>query len=191
MSSKLKDNAELYHTWGLNLSSKTMTLIGDVDNEMYEKATKNLEMLDSIKNGKPITIKIKSGGGSVTAGLAIHDLIKKCDNFVRIIVEGNCESMATIILQAGDERCILKHSHLMLHIGVGGYEEDQPENIERWRKKNAKDEKDCRAIYMKKIKEKKKRFTEEKLTELLRFDTILSPKEAIELGLLDKIVPEE
>ena len=188
MSDKIKDAAELFHSNHLHIPSKTMLLKGSVDEDMYELATKNLHILDQINDGTPITIKLNSGGGEVTQGLAIYDLIKACKSYVRIVVEGSCESMATIILQAADERVILKNSFLMLHIGTEQYSQDHPENIQRWKDKCAKDEILCQDIYLSKIKEKKKRYTRKDLQKILTFDTILSAKESVAFGLVDVIL---
>lgn len=187
MSEKIREAADQFHDKDLHIPTKTMLLEGDVDEDMYKKATKNLHVLDVIDNGKPITIKLNSGGGEVIQGLAIYDLIRACKSYVRIIVEGPCESMATVILQAADERVMLENSHLMLHFGSHEYPSDHPENIERWKKKVEHDEQVCQNIYLKKIKEKKKRFTKKDLQNLLTFDTILTAKESISLGLADVI----
>jgi ATP-dependent protease ClpP protease subunit len=45
-------------------------------------------------------------------------------------------------------------------------------------------------IYLKRIKEKHPKFTRRKLKEMMNFDCILSAKEAVELGLADKILGE-
>jgi len=188
VSDKIKDAAELFHNNNLHIPSKTMLLKGDVDEDMYDLATKNLHILDEIGDDSPITIKLNSGGGEVTQGLAIYDLIKACKSYVRIVVEGSCESMATVILQAADERIILKNAYLMLHIGTEEYPADHPTNIQRWKEEAAKDEVICEDIYLSKIKEKKKRFTRKDLQKLLTFDTILSAKESIAYGLVDLIL---
>ena len=46
-------------------------------------------------------------------------------------------------------------------------------------------------MYLKRIKEKKPRFTRKQLQSMLTFDTILNPKQAIELGLADKVYGDE
>jgi ATP-dependent protease ClpP protease subunit len=96
--------------------------------------------------------------------------------------------MATIILQAADERVIHKNARMLLHIGSEEYSEDHVENIKRWRDWSDKDEEKTRQIYLKRIKEKKPRFTKKKLSDLLTFDTILSSKECVDFGLVDFVV---
>lgn len=188
MSEKLRDSTDLFHDTDIHLPTKTMLMSGDVDKDMYDKATRNLHILDLMcKDSKPITIKLNSGGGEVVYGLAIYDLIRSCTNTVRIVVEGSCESMASIILQAGDERVITANSCLMLHFGTQAISEDHVYNVNRWKKKQDRDEAICQDIYLKRIKEKKKRFTKKDLENLLLFDTILSATQAIEYGLIDSI----
>lgn len=191
MSSKLNDQVQNLHDYGINLSTKTTWIEGEIDKDAANRLSKNLAMLDAIQNGKTITIRMSSEGGCVTQGLRMYNLIKRCKSYVRIIVEGCAESMATIILQAADERVILPDAHLMVHIGSESYPEDHPENIERWKEKSLQDEKRCQDIYLGKIKEKKKRFTRNQLKELLRFDTIMTAKEAIDYGLIDRIEDEK
>jgi ATP-dependent protease ClpP protease subunit len=191
MSNKLKDRVEMVHNYGVDLSTKTTWIEGEIDVDQAEMLSKNLSILDSNLNGKAITIILNSEGGCVTQGLRMYNLIKRCKNYVRILVEGHAESIATIILQAADERVMLHDAHLMVHIGAESHVEDHPENIKRWQKKNDEDGKRMEDIYLGKIKEKKKRFTRNQLKELLKFDTILKAKEAIDYGLIDRIEDEK
>jgi len=187
MSNKLSDIVSVVHEYKIDLSKKQTWIEGEIDEVQADRLSKNLSILDSNQSNKPITIILSSDGGDVNQGLRMYNLIRNCKNYVRIIVEGKAESMASIILQAADERVMLEDSHLMIHIGVEGFAVDHPDNVERWKKKAEEDNKRTEDIYLKRIKQKKKRFTRNELKELLRFDTILSPKQAIELGLADRI----
>lgn len=177
------------HDKGLDMRTRTIFLQGDVEESTYEEFSRNMHLLE--KGTGQITIKLCSGGGHVSFGWGIYDLIKSSKHFIRIIVEAKCESMATIIVQGADERLIYPNARMMLHIGSEEYPEDHVENIKRWRDWSDKEEKKSREIYLEKIKEKKPRFTRKKLDDLLSFDSILTPKEAIELGLLDGIVGDK
>lgn len=176
------------HEKGLDMRTRTIFLQGDIDEDIYEQFSRNMHLLE--KGTGEITIKMCSSGGYVSFGWGIYDLIKTSKHFIRVIVETKCESMATVIIQAADERVMHQNSRMMLHIGSEGYSEDHVENIKRWRQWSEKDENKTQQIYLKRVKEKKPRFTKKKLQELLTFDTILTPKEVVDLGLADKIYGE-
>jgi ATP-dependent protease ClpP protease subunit len=176
------------HDKGLDMRTRTIFLQGDIDEDVYEKFSRNMHLLE--KGTGEITIKLCSGGGHVSFGWGIYDLIKESKHFIRVVVEAKCESMATIILQAADERIIHKNARMMIHVGSESYEEQHAVDVRRWQAWGDKEEKKTQEIYLEKIREKKPRYTKEKLQKLLEFDTILSPKEAIALGLLDKVFGE-
>src|ERR1043166_5900630 len=70
--------------------------------------------------GRPITIYIKSAGGNVTGGLALHDSIRAIVGRgieVTIVVQGMAYSMGSVVLQAASpgRRLALPHSWIMIH----------------------------------------------------------------------------
>ncbi len=71
---------------------------------------------------KDILIYINSPGGSVTAGLAIYDVIKYVKPDVQTICVGSAFSMGALLLAAGTKgkRYILPHGKVMLHQPSGG-----------------------------------------------------------------------
>ncbi|WP_300924841.1 head maturation protease, ClpP-related [uncultured Clostridium sp.] len=82
-----------------------------------------LEVLNSIDDSKDLNIYINSGGGSVYAGLAIYNQLKrkKCNKIVR--VDGLAASIASVIMLAGDKVIIPKTAQTMIHdpwMGVWG-----------------------------------------------------------------------
>ena len=172
----------------IDMRGRTIWMYGDVDDDLLKKFSKHMHMLE--KGSGEIIIKMCSQGGHVSSGWGIYDLIKSSRHHVKVIVESKCESMATIIIQAADERVIHQNARMMIHVGTEEYPEDHAETVKRWQGWSQKEEKKANGVYLSRIKEKKPRFTMAKLTELTRFDTILTPKEAIELGLLDKVVGE-
>lgn len=184
MSEKLQEEVGLFANHNVFTSTKTILLIGDVDEDMLKTAAVGLHSLDS-RTGD-ITIKLISDGGCVSTARAIYDLIKGCKNFVRIQCYGEVASSATIILQAGDKRVMAPNSKLMVHVGEESVPSNNPRNADRLREQHRIDEKWMEDIYLKKIKEKKPRFTRQKLKSILEYDTYLNPKEALELGLVDE-----
>lgn len=185
MSKEFKDHIDQFHDRDVFLDTKTIVAIGDIDEDMFEMLAKNLHALDS-KTGE-ITIKLMSDGGSVSVARGIYDLIAGCKNLVRIICYGEVASSATLILQAADRRIMTPNSKLMLHVGEEGIPRSKPKDLDRLREEYRKDGIWMEDIYLKKIKEKKPRFTRKKLQTMLEYDTYLNPKEALELGLCDEI----
>ena len=184
-----KDNIlDQVHDKNIDMRRRTIWVHGSIDEDIFEKFSKNMHMLEQT-NGE-ITIRFCSEGGHVSYGWGIYDIILASKNYVKVIVESKCESMATVILQAADERIMYSNSRMMIHIGTEEYAEQHPEDIKRWKEWSEKDEKKTEKIYLDKIKEKKPRYTRKQLQNLLTFDTIMTPKQAIELGLADKIYGE-
>lgn len=78
--------------------------------------------LDSVDNGKDISIYINSPGGSVTAGLGIYDTMQFVSSKVATICTGMAASMAAVLLVSGEQgkRSALPHSRVMIHQPLGG-----------------------------------------------------------------------
>ena len=78
--------------------------------------------LDSADPGKDISLYINSPGGSVYAGLGIYDTMQYIQSDVSTICTGMADSMAAVLLVAGqkDKRFALKHSRVMIHQPMGG-----------------------------------------------------------------------
>ena len=77
--------------------------------------------LDSVDNGKDISIYINSPGGSVTAGLGIYDTMQFISSKVATICTGMAASMAAVLLVSGEQgkRSALPHSRVMIHQPLG------------------------------------------------------------------------
>lgn len=79
--------------------------------------------LEKEDSDKDVDIYINSPGGSVTAGLAIYDVIQhvKCD--VATVCVGVAASMATALLVAGTKgkRYAMPNARIMIHQTSGGY----------------------------------------------------------------------
>jgi len=168
---------------------KTTEGSDDTDTHSRDFIFQALHALESVSL-EPIRIVMSNGGGSVTAGLAIYDVIQHCRCHVTIDVLEECSSMATVILQAADTRRAYKHAHLMVHRGKSAYPENDVESIENWLKLDKYLDGKCYDIYLSRIKQKKPKFTRVKLEEMFKQDRIILPKEAIELGLLDEVIED-
>lgn len=187
MTTKLKDDLSQLHDNDIYIPTRTIMITGEVDRAMYERVIKNIHALDSTKGD--INIKLNSQGGDVIQGRAIYSAIKSCKNHVNMIVYAEACSAASFILQAADTRIMTEESYIMIHVGSGSSADvdAHPRVKEAWDKFDQYLETWMEDVYLKKIREKKKRFTRNQIKSMLQFDKILHPKDALELGLIDKI----
>lgn len=153
---------------------------------LSERAIKALHLLDQTEGN--ITIILNLSGGDVYHGFAIYDAIKSCKNRVIIKVFGMALSMGAIILQAGDERILSPNSKIMIHHGYMGMDYNHTKIFQKWAEEGKKTNEQFLDLLMEKIKEKNPNFKRSQLNEICNFDTILTSKEAIDLGLADKIL---
>jgi ATP-dependent Clp protease, protease subunit len=82
------------------------------DTDQYPEAIKNF--LDGVK-GKDLNIYINSGGGSVFAGIAIYNMLKRHQGFKTVYVDGLAASISSVIALAGDKVIIPSNAFLMIH----------------------------------------------------------------------------
>lgn len=187
MTQKINDHIDAFHSSGLYQPTRTIVLTGEINEAKYDQLLKNIHALDATSG--TINIKLNSEGGELTQCRAMYDTIKGCKNHVRITVYGQASSSGSILVQAADERIMSENSYMMIHIGHGqsADPESHPIILERWNAYDELMETWMQDVYLKKIKQKKPRFTRNQLKSLLNFDTILTPKQALELGLIDLI----
>lgn len=95
-------------------------ITGDVYKKIYEKVSQH--------EFEEIKLVINSGGGSISAGFAIYDLLKAQHKKITTYALGQCMSMATILFALGEKRYIGKHTLYMLH--QSGYQaQDERVNV--------------------------------------------------------------
>jgi ATP-dependent Clp protease protease subunit len=101
-----------------------------VDDAMAGLVVAQLLFLQSEDPDRDVQMYIASGGGSITAGMAIHDTMKHIKPDVATIAMGMTGSMATLILASGTagKRYALPNATLHFHpagaYGFGGYAPD-------------------------------------------------------------------
>ncbi|NJN20755.1 MAG: ATP-dependent Clp protease proteolytic subunit [Leptolyngbya sp. RL_3_1] len=145
--------------------------------------------LDSDDNTKPIYLYINSPGGSVTAGMAIYDTMQYIKSDVVTICLGLAASMGSFLLAAGTKgkRLALPHSRIMIH---------QPSASTGRQRLQATDI----AIEAKQILRTRRELnqmladctgqTPEKIQEDTDRDNFMSAQEAVEYGLIDRVIEE-
>ncbi|HBF4428919.1 TPA: Clp protease ClpP [Clostridioides difficile] len=81
------------------------------------------------EQGKDLNIYINSGGGSVFAGMAIYNMLKRHEGFKTVYVDGVAASIASVIALAGDKVVIPANAYFMIHkpwVGLmGAYNSDK------------------------------------------------------------------
>ncbi|MSQ25747.1 MAG: ATP-dependent Clp protease proteolytic subunit [Dehalococcoidia bacterium] len=111
-----------FDIYSLLLKERIVFLGTPVSDQIANLIVAQLLYLDREDPEKDISIYINSPGGSISAGLAIHDTMKlvRCD--VATICVGLAASMATVLLSAGTKgkRYTLPHSTIHMHQAMGG-----------------------------------------------------------------------
>lgn len=103
------------------LTSADLYFYGDIvsdwwgawaDSDQYPEAIR-----DFLKEqeGKNLNIYINSGGGSVFAGIAIYNMLKRHSGYKTVYVDGMAASIASVIALAGDRVIIPSNAFLMIH----------------------------------------------------------------------------
>ncbi|OUR97461.1 ATP-dependent Clp protease proteolytic subunit [Halobacteriovorax marinus] len=137
----------------------------------------------------PIHFYINSPGGSVYAGLGIYDVMQYISCPVHTYCVGLAASMGSLLLTAGTKghRYSMPHSRIMIHQPLGGAQ-GQCSDIQI-QAKEIQDLKDqLNGIY---INHSAKDMTMAKIIEETDRDNYLSPKDAIELGIIDQIIEKK
>jgi ATP-dependent Clp protease, protease subunit len=103
------------------LSSRSIIISGEINQELAEKVTTQLLVLEQISND-PIKLFINSQGGHVESGDTIHDMIKFVKPRVIMIGTGWVASAGITIYLAADKenRFSLLNTRFMIHQPSGG-----------------------------------------------------------------------
>lgn len=117
-----RGNERSYDIYSRLLKDRIIWLSGEVNDIMASIINAQLMFLEAEDPDKDISMYINSPGGSVTAGMTIHDTMNfiKCD--VSTICLGMAASMGAFLLSAGkkDKRFILPNAEVMIHQPLGG-----------------------------------------------------------------------
>lgn len=168
------------------LKERIIFLVGPVDDHTANLVVAQLLFLESENPDKDIYFYINSPGGSVTAGMSIYDTMKFIKPDVQTLCLGQAASMGAFLLSAGTKgkRFALPNSRIMIHQplisgGLGG----QASDIE------------IHARELLKLKEKLNKIlaehTGKSIEEVARDtdrDNFMSAQEAMEYGLIDKVI---
>jgi ATP-dependent Clp protease, protease subunit len=168
------------------LKSRRIFLSDAVDNDSAKEIIRKLWYLESLDPGKPILFVINSPGGSVDSGFAIWDQIKMITSPVTTLITGLAASMGSILslCSAPKRRFATRNSRIMIHQpSIHAFIRGQATDLEIHAKEILKTRQALVELYVEATGKDAKT-----IEKALDRDTWMSAQEALEFGLLDKIV---
>lgn len=189
MSDRKETVFDLLIDHNIDIRGRVLYLNGEIEEESANKFIKLLKYLD--KTDGDIEVVLNSGGGCVASGFAIHDAIKGCKNPITVLVMGECMSIATIILQAADNRVSTKYARFMIHRMRMSDAEGDLTNLKRMIEDCLEVDKVFANIYLERIQEVNPDYKMSQVQKIMDFDTYFSADKALELGLIDEIEGSE
>ena len=169
------------------LRERIIFLGTDINDQVSDSLVAQLLFLEAEDPNKDIQIYINSPGGSVTAGLAIYDTMQQIAPDVVTICFGVAASMGAFLLSGGSKgkRLALPNSRIMIPQPLGGAQ-GQAVEIEIQAKE---------ILYLKKtlnsLLAEHTGQTLEKINEDTERDYFLSPSEAVNYGIIDKVIKND
>lgn len=167
------------------LLRERIVFLGDeIDDELANSIVAQLLLLDSENPEKDIMLYINSPGGVITAGMAIYDTMQLIKADVQTICIGEAASMGAFLLCSGakGKRMALPSARIMIHQPLGGAQ-GQATDIELEAKEILRMKKMLTTI----IAENSGQSVEKVVADCER-DHYLSAQEAMEYGLIDKVL---
>ncbi len=180
---KSSNGERAYDIYSRLLKDRIIILSGEITDASANIVVGELLYLDSL-NHNDISLYINSPGGSITSGMAIYDTMNFIKSDVSTICVGMAASMGAFLLSSGSKgkRCCLPNSEVMIHQPLGGAEGQATEiKIVAERILKLKDK--LNTILSKNTGQKLEKV--EKDTER---DHFLNAKEALDYGIVDKIL---
>ena len=173
-----------YDIFSRLLNDRIIMLTDEVNDVTSSLVVAQLLFLEGQDPSKDISLYINSPGGSVTAGMAIYDTMQyiKCD--VSTICMGMAASMGAFLLAAGTKgkRLSLPNSDIMIHQPSGGAKGQATDIM-------------IHANYITKKKQLLNEILAERTGQSLETimcdterDNFMTAQEALEYGLIDKII---
>lgn len=184
VSEQTPQGPHLVDVYSRLLDDQIILLTGEINDDTAESIIAQLLYLESKDFEGDIRIYINSPGGMITAGLAIYDTMQCIKCSVATICVGQAASMAAVLLAAGakGKRMAFPNARMMIHQPLGGAQ-GQASDIEIQAKEMGRVKKHLDEILV---------YHTGQPTEVIERDTdrdfFLTAEEAVEYGLIDRIV---
>ncbi len=178
------DGKESKDIYSLLLEQRIIMISDEITDQLSSLIVSEIIYLNAQDQSEPITIYINSPGGSIYAGLAIYDIMKKVEAPIITIGLGLCASMGAFLLSAGNKgkRYALENTEIMIHQPLGG-SQGQVSDIEIMTK---------RYLYLRnKLNAMLAKHTGQSIKKIAKDtdrDYFMSSEEAKEYGLIDEVI---
>lgn len=173
-----------YDIYSRLLRDRIIFLSGQIHDEYANLIIAQLLFLEAEDPSADIHLYVNSPGGAISAGLAIYDTMQYIRPDISTLCIGQAASMGSLLLSAGKKgkRLALPNARIMVHQPLGGFQ-GQATDIE---------------IHAREILDTRRRLNEiyvrhsgqsiAVIEEALERDRFLSGDQAVEFGLIDKVV---
>ncbi len=166
------------------LRERIIFLGSEIDDDVANSVVAQLLLLDSENPEKDIMLYINSPGGVITAGLAIYDTMQLIKADVSTICLGDAASMGAFLLSGGTKgkRLALPNARIMIHQPLGGAK-GQATDIEIEAKEILRMKTMLNELMAQHTGQKV-----EKIKKDTERDNFMTAQEALEYGLIDRII---
>ena len=173
-----------YDIFSRLLMDRIVFLGSGIDDNVANIIVAQLLFLEAEDPERDIFMYINSPGGSEYAGMAIYDTMQHLRAPVSTFCVGMCASMGAILLAAGEKgkRSALPNSRIMIHQPSGG-SQGTASDIEIQAKEILHIRENLNGILAKHTGQ-----TIERIADDVDRDRFLSPLEAVDYGLIDKVL---
>lgn len=173
-----------YDIYSRLLKERVIFIVGPIADHMANLIVAQLLFLESENPDKDIHLYVNSPGGEVNAGLAVYDTMQFIRPDVSTVCTGQAASMGAVILAGGapEKRFSLPHSRIMIHQPWGGFQ-GQATDID---------------IHAREILRMRERLNQilathtgqglEKVQADTERDNFMSGEEAVEYGIIDRVI---
>lgn len=162
----------------LSKLSDRLEIVGEIDKK---SAAKVREALAALGGKKDVSLFLNSEGGSCVQGIEMYHAIRRHEGKVVATVDGLAASMASVILQAANERHVSRGSYVMIH------NPSAPAEGEAGDLRHTADVLDKIRSDMLDIYEASTGLDRDKIAKMMDDETYLTADEAVKLGFADVV----
>ena len=170
-----------------NMAKVSIDILGEISESVNSYSSIRTKINQA--NGQPINLTISSGGGSVTEGMGIADLVANYPEETTATGIGLVASIATVVLLAADIVKMTENAFMMIH-RPWSYTMGNADEIEATAELLDKMEAKLLNIYTAAVYKRKgyQNNLQENITKMMSAETWLTAQEALEFGFIDEIV---